>query len=95
MFWTPLEVSHLGLNPELGIEGFFPILNEQSLKQYSEEWKTYESHGWPIARAAKIGSRAGVEVNAIRVQATRPKYLPSCAGMGGDLILMGRNRSLG
>jgi nucleotide-binding universal stress UspA family protein len=92
---TPLEVNHLGIHPGgLGIEGFFPILNEQTLKQYSEEWHAYEAHGMAQLQGhMRSATERGVAVECNQSAGDPGQSICKVAQeWGADLILMGRNR---
>jgi nucleotide-binding universal stress UspA family protein len=92
---SPMEANHLGLQPGgLGIEGFFPILNEQTLKQYAQEWKAYEEHGMAQLQGhLLVAAEGGVAVECSQSAGDPGQSICKAAQQwGADLILMGRNR---
>lgn len=92
---STMDTNHLGLQPGgLGIEGFFPILNEQTLKQYSQEWKAYEEHGMAQLQGhMRVAADRGVGVECTQ-RAGDPGHsiCQVATEWDADLILMGRNR---
>jgi nucleotide-binding universal stress UspA family protein len=88
---TSMDTNHLGLQPGgLGIEGFFPILNEQTLKQYSQEWKAYEEHGMAQLQGhMRVAADRGVAVECTQRAGDPGHSICSVAKeWDADLILM-------
>jgi nucleotide-binding universal stress UspA family protein len=92
---SPVAANQLGLQPGgLGIEGFFPILNEQTLKQYAQEWKAFEEHGMAQLQGhLQVASAKGVRVECSQSAGDPGQSICKAAQQwSADLILMGRNR---
>jgi nucleotide-binding universal stress UspA family protein len=92
---SPMAANHLGVQPGgLGIEGFFPILNEQTLKQYAQEWQAYEEHGLAQLQGhLRVASAKGVRVECSQSAGDPGQSICKAAQQwSADLILMGRNR---
>jgi nucleotide-binding universal stress UspA family protein len=95
---SPLDPNHFGVQPGgIGIEGFYPILNEQAVNQYMKEWRAYEEQG--IAKLQSYARSAAAD--GITVEFTQNMGDPGqticqiAETWGADLILMGRNRKSG
>jgi nucleotide-binding universal stress UspA family protein len=95
---SPLDPNHFGVQPGgIGIEGFYPILNEQAVNVYMKEWRAYEQQG--IAQLQSYARSAAAD--GITVEFTQNVGDPGqticmlADTWGADLILMGRNRKSG
>jgi nucleotide-binding universal stress UspA family protein len=95
---SPLDPNHFGVQPGgIGIEGFYPILNEQAVNQYMKEWQTYEEQG--IAQLQGYARSAAAD--GLTAEFTQNIGDPGhticqvAATWGANLILMGRNRKSG
>jgi nucleotide-binding universal stress UspA family protein len=95
---SPLDPNHFGVQPGgIGIEGFYPILNEQAVNQYMKEWRAYEEQG--VAQLQNYARDAAA--NGITVEFTQNVGDPGqticqvATNWSADLILMGRNRKSG
>jgi nucleotide-binding universal stress UspA family protein len=95
---SPLETERLGMQPGgMGIESFFPILNEQAMRQYALEWQAYEEHGMAQMQGlAKMAAERGIEVELEQTMGDPGVSICKVAKTwGASLILMGRNRKSG
>ena len=95
---SSLETERLGLQPGgIGIESFFPILNEQAMRQYAVEWQAYEEHSMAqIQGHVRIATERGIEVESNQTMGDPGQSICKVAQTwGANLILMGRNRKSG
>jgi nucleotide-binding universal stress UspA family protein len=95
---SPLETERLGMQPGgMGIESFFPILNEQAVRQYAVEWQAYEEHGLAqIQGHARMAAERGLPVEFEQTMGDPGVSICKVAQTwGASLILMGRNRKSG
>jgi nucleotide-binding universal stress UspA family protein len=95
---SPLETERLGMQPGgIGIESFFPILNEQAMRQYAVEWQAYEEHGMAqIQGHVRIVAERGIAVESEQTMGDPGQSICKVAKTwGANLILMGRNRKSG
>lgn len=95
---SPVDPHHFGVQSGgIGIEGFYPILNEQAVNQYMKEWRAYEEQG--IAQLQSYAREVAAE--GITVEFTQNVGDPGdvickvAATWDANLILMGRNRKSG
>lgn len=95
---SPLETERLGMQPGgMGIESFFPILNEQAMRQYAVEWQAYEEHGMAqIQGHVRMVAERGIAVEFEQTMGDPGQSICKVAQKwGANLILMGRNRKSG
>jgi nucleotide-binding universal stress UspA family protein len=95
---SPLETERLGMQPGgMGIESFFPILNEQAMRQYAVEWQAYEEHGMAqIQGHVRMVAERGIAVEFEQTMGDPGQSICKVAQTwGANLILMGRNRKSG
>lgn len=95
---SPLDPNHFGVQPGgIGIEGFYPILNEQAVNQYMKEWRTYEEQGIAKLQSyARSAASDGITVEFTQNMGDPGQTICKVAETwGADLILMGRNRKSG
>jgi nucleotide-binding universal stress UspA family protein len=95
---SPLETERLGMQPGgIGIESFFPILNEQAMRQYAVEWQAYEEHGMAqIQGHVRMVAERGIAVEFEQTMGDPGQSICKVAqNWGAKLILMGRNRKSG
>lgn len=95
---APMDSSHFGAQPGgIGIEGFFPILNEQAVNQYMKEWQIYEQQGLDRLQSyARSAAEQGVTVEFSQNVGDPGQAICEVAkSWSAELILMGRNRKSG
>jgi nucleotide-binding universal stress UspA family protein len=95
---SPLETERVGMQPGgIGIESFFPILNEQAMRQYAIEWQAYEEHGLAQLQGhVRLAAEQGLEVASEQIMGDPGHSICKVAkNWGANLILMGRNRKSG
>jgi nucleotide-binding universal stress UspA family protein len=95
---SPLETERLGMQPGgIGIESFFPILNEQAVRQYALEWQAYEEHGMAQLQGhLRMAEAKGLTVECEQTMGDPGQSICKVAQTwGASLILMGRNRKSG
>jgi nucleotide-binding universal stress UspA family protein len=95
---TPMENNNLSIQPGgVGIESFFPILNEQAMKQYALEWQAYEEHSMAQLQGhARVAIDKGIRVETRQVMGNPSHSICKIAKeWEANLILMGRNRKSG
>jgi nucleotide-binding universal stress UspA family protein len=95
---SPIETERLGMKPGgIGIESFFPILNEQAMRQYALEWQAYEEHGMAQLQGhARMAQERGLTVEYEQMMGDPGQSICKLAQTwGAGLILLGRNRKSG
>ncbi len=95
---SPVDPSHFGVQPGgIGIEGFYPILNEQAVNQYVQEWRAYEEQSKAQLQAyARSAAADGLTVEFTQNVGDPGHIICQVAQTwGANLILMGRNRKSG
>jgi nucleotide-binding universal stress UspA family protein len=95
---TPMENDRLSIQPGgVGIESFFPILNEQAMKQYALEWQAYEEHSSAQLQGhARMAEAQGIKVEIRQTMGNPGNSICKIAQeWGASLIMMGRNRKSG
>jgi nucleotide-binding universal stress UspA family protein len=95
---SPLETERVGMQPGgIGIESFFPILNEQAMHQYAVEWQAYEEHGLAQLQGhVRLAAEQGLDVASEQIMGDPGQSICKVAkNWGANLILMGRNRKSG
>ncbi len=95
---SPLDPNHFGIQPGgIGIEGFYPILNEQAVNLYMKEWKAYEEQGVvQLQSYARSAAADGITVEFTQNVGDPGHVICQVSKTwGADLILMGRNRKSG
>lgn len=95
---SPIDLQPLGLQPGgLGIEGFFPILNEQSLQQYSKEWQAYASQKLTqLQQRQQQALDRGIGAECQQTEGDPgARICEIAAAWDADMIITGRNRRSG